>query len=118
MIRSKEFSVIAWSPLDPSQQHCQRVLDEPFEGRQELRTDGAVDGAVIAGERAAHHRCERQRTVLDNRPLLAGADRQDAAMRWIDDRRKLWYPVHSEGGNREGAALKLLELQFAGACAG
>ena len=49
---------------------------------------------------------------------LAGADRQDAAMRRVDDRRELAHPVHAEVGNREGAALKLLELQFAGAGAG
>ena len=47
--------------------------------------------------------------------LLAGADRQDAALRRVDDRGELLDAEHAEVGDREGAALELLELQLAGA---
>src|SRR5690348_2859636 len=60
----------AWRAL---QQHRQRVFDQILESGEELRADGAVDSPVIAGERAAHHGCDRQRAVLHHRPLLAGA---------------------------------------------
>ena len=53
--------------------------------------------------------------VLDDRALLAGADREDAALRRVDDRGELADAVHAEIGDRERAALELLELQLAGA---
>ena len=70
---------------------------------------------MIPRKRAGHHRRNRELAVLDDRPLFAEPDRQDAALRRIDDRRELADAVHAEIGDREGAALKLLELQFAGA---
>ena len=53
--------------------------------------------------------------VAHDRALLAGADRQDAAMRRVDDRGELADAVHAEVRDRERAALELLELQLAGA---
>ena len=66
-------------------------------------------------KRAAHHRGDRERAVLDDRALLAGADREDAAMRRVDHRGELADPEHAEVGDREGAALEFFELQLAGA---
>ena len=100
----------AWRAL---QQHRQRVFDQILEGGEELRANGPVDGSVIAGQGAAHHGRDRERAVLDHRPLLAGADRQDAAMRRVDDGGEIADPEHAEIGNRKRAALKLFELQFA-----
>src|SRR5262245_29276646 len=95
-IRSKEVSAIWPSPPFSSQQHRQRIFDERLEGSQELRANSAVDGAVIAGEGTAHDRRHGDRAILDHRALLAGADRQDAAMRRIDDRGKVAHTVHAE----------------------
>ena len=89
-----------------------------FEGGEKLRADRAIDGAVIAGQCAAHHGGNRRARRLDDRTLFAGADRQDAAMRRVDHRGEFADPEHAEVGDREGAALKFFELQLAGAGAG
>ena len=68
---------------------AQRIFDQLLEGGQELGADRAVDDAVIDRERAGHHRRDRERAVLHDRALLAGADRQDAALRRVDDGREL-----------------------------
>src|SRR5258707_2754172 len=96
------------------QQHRERVFDELPEGGEELRADRAVDNAVIARQSAGHHRRDRELPVLDDRARLAGADREDAALRRVDDRFELEDAIHAEIGDRESAALELLELQFAG----
>ena len=69
------------------------------------RADGAVDDAVIDRERAAHHRGDRELAVLHDGALLAGADRQDAALRRVDDGGELLDAEHAEIGDREAAAL-------------
>src|SRR5665213_4299094 len=70
------------------QQH-RRVLDDLLELREILRADRAVDDAVIASERAAHHRGDGEGAVLHHRALLAGADRENAAVRRVDDGGKI-----------------------------
>src|SRR3954453_10734825 len=106
----------AWAPPSPargegvrSQQHRDRVFDQLLEGADPLRAGRAVDDAVVAGERAAHHGRDRERAVLDDRALLAGADREDHALRRVYHRGELLDPEHAEVGDREGAALELLE---------
>src|SRR6266566_5720185 len=85
-----------------SQQHGQRVIDQLLESGEELRADRAVDDAMIAGERAGHHRGDRELAVLHHRPLLAGPDREDAALRRVDYRGEFADAVHPEVGDREG----------------
>src|SRR5258708_20292107 len=75
--------------LKSLKEHGQWIFDQLLEGGEQLRADRAVDNPVIAGERAAHHRRDRERAVFDDRSLLAGADCEDAAMRRVD------YPAQS-----------------------
>src|SRR6185437_8349968 len=99
----------------PSEQHQRGLFDQALEGLYEPRPDRAVDDAVVAGDRAGHHRRDRKLAVVDHGARLAGADREDAALRRVDDGGELAHAEHPQIGDRERAALELLELQLTGA---
>ena len=56
------------------------------------------------------HRLQRAR--LDDGPRLAGSDRQDGGVRWVDDGGEVLDAEHAEVGHRGGAALVFLRLQL------
>src|SRR5262245_29205886 len=99
------FSVIcsslpfAMAGHDVSYQHGDRLLDVSLERGEELATEGAVDHAVIAGERHRHDADEGDAAVRALDRLAArGSDREDGRLRRIDDRGELSHSVHAEIG--------------------
>src|SRR5581483_1421068 len=96
------------------EQHQRGLFDEALEGLHEPCPDGAVDDAMVAGDRAGHHRPDRELSIDDDRALLAGPDREDAALRRVDDGGELLDPEHAEIGDRERAALVILRTELAG----
>ncbi len=75
-----------------SQQQTQRVLDDPLELAQPLRSKRAIHHAMIHAQRARHHSRDRQRVTLHHRPLLSRRNGQDRRLRRIDDRGELRSP--------------------------
>ena len=72
----------------------------------------AVDEAVVVGQRDVHHRADDDLAVAGDRAVLDGVQAEDAALRRIDDRRREQRAVDAAVGDRERAALQLLELEL------
>src|SRR5258708_29259528 len=96
--------------LAPSHHHHDRIFDQHLEGADQLGAERAVDGAVIAGQRDAHYVRRFDLAIPDYRALFAGADREDAGMRRVDDSGEMIDAVHAEVGDGGGAALIFLGL--------
>src|ERR1700749_3523147 len=63
-----------------SHHHHDRIFDQNLERTDQFCAERAVNRAVIAGQRHAHHLRDLDLAVTDHRPLLAGADRKDRGM--------------------------------------
>src|SRR5258705_334397 len=98
--------------------HHDGVFDQHLEGADQFGAERAVDGAVIAGQRDAHHVCHFDLAVSHDRTLFTGADREDGGVRRVDDRGEMIDPVHAEVGNGCRPALIFLGLEFPGPGAG
>src|SRR5260370_33849241 len=70
--------------LAPSHHHHDRIFDQHLERAEQLSPERAVDRTVIAGHRDAQDLRHLDLAVLDDRALLAGADRKDSGVRRID----------------------------------
>src|SRR4029453_17234876 len=77
-------------------QHGHRVFDIGLEGSKQLGAERAVDDAVIHREGYAHHRCDLERVVLDDRAFLAAADGKYRRLWRGDHRAKTGDAVHAE----------------------
>ena len=78
---------------------------------QPLSSDCAIDDAVIARERDAHHVDRLVRTFgLAGRNDLLGsaADGQDTGLRRVDDGGEVRYAEHAQVGDGDGAAHELV----------
>src|SRR6516162_9885616 len=105
--------------LTRSHEHRHGLLHKPFECRQQLGPERAVDHAVIAGKRHRHHAGESNSAALRLHRLPArGADREDRRLWRIDDRGKLAHIVHAEIRDRRRAALVFVGLELLCARAG
>src|SRR3954468_22811245 len=67
----------------------QRVLDHAPQGTVELGAHGAVHRAMVAAHRHAQLLLDHELTVDDLDFVFGGADRKDADLRRVDDRREL-----------------------------
>jgi len=86
---------------------------------QPLSSDCAVDDAVIARERDAHHVDRLVRTFgLAGRNDLLGsaADGQDTGLRRVDDGGEVRYAEHAQVGDGDGAAHELVRQKFSFFC--
>src|SRR5580704_15795786 len=101
-----------------SHHHHDRIFDQGFEGADQLGTQGAIYGAVIAGQGHTHHMSYLDLAAPHDRPLLAGADGEDRGMRRVDDSGEVVDAIHAEVGDGRGAALIFLRLEFSRAGAG
>src|SRR5689334_12310668 len=82
-------AMTAGTSYAPLHHHHPGVFDQLLEGADQLRAERAVDGPVIAGQRHAHDAGDLDLAAANDRPLLAGADRQDRRMRWVDHGREV-----------------------------
>src|SRR5829696_778564 len=89
------------------------ILDQPPERLEEPGADGAVDDAVVAAHRHAHALADDGGAVLDDRPVLRGADGEDGRLRRVDDGRELVDAEHAKVRDRERGAGVLLGLELA-----
>ena len=83
------------------------MFDVAAQGAQEVGAFGAIDDAVIAGERDAHALAHDDLSVNHDRLGHDGADGQATGLGWVEDRRELVDTVHAQVGDGEGAALAL-----------
>src|SRR5258708_4480521 len=97
----------------PSHHHHDRIFDQHLECAEQLGAERAVDCAVIAGQSHAHQLRDFDLAVLDDRALLASADREDGGVWRVDHGGKILDAVHPEVGDGGGAALIFLGLEFA-----
>src|SRR3954463_4420069 len=67
------------------EQHRGRFLDELFQGLQEFGAGAAIHHPVIGRHGDGHHSGDFDLATPHDRPLLARADRDDAALRRVDD---------------------------------
>src|SRR5258706_4126129 len=83
--------------------HHDRIFDQQLERPDQLGAERAVDRALVAGQRHAHDLRHFDLAVLDDRSLLAGADRQDGRVRRVDHGGKNLVFPQSEVWNNPGA---------------
>src|SRR4029453_11141297 len=95
-----------------SHHHHHGVFDQLLECPDQLCPERAVDGAVIAGQRHAHHLRDLDLATAYHRALLAGADGQDRRLRRVDHGGEVVDAVHAEVRHRRGAALIFFRLQL------
>ena len=76
------------SHVSSFEQQGSRILDQLFHPDQEPDRLGAVDDAVIVGERGVHHRAQDDLTVDADRTFLDRVQAEDSALRRVDDRRR------------------------------
>ena len=91
---------------DPSSASKRPVLETLLDGREEATGIGAVDDAVVVGEREVGHAAHRDALAApvvghDDRTLDDGADAQDRDLRLVDDRRVEQRAVAAEVRDRE-----------------
>src|SRR6266511_3597226 len=89
------------------------LLEQLLQLAQELGGFRPVDRAVIAGESEGHQRPGDELALLEHRPLLDRADREDCDLRRVEDGDELLDAVHAEVGDRERAALEVVLGQLA-----
>lgn len=58
------------------------------------------------------------RLFIDHESLLWSTNREDARLRWVDNRTEVCDIEHAQVGNGEGSALELLWLQLSVTCLG
>src|SRR5579875_564552 len=85
----------------------QRLLDEVLQVGEEGRGGGAVDDAVVDGQRQRHRGADRDLVPAHDRLADGGAHRQDRGLRRIDHGGELPDPVHAEVADGERAAGQL-----------
>ena len=74
---------------------------------------GAVDDAVIAGQRHRHLAFEAHTPNFGfDRTPLRRTDRKDGRLRRVDDRGEITHAIHAEVGDRADAALVVVGLQL------
>ncbi len=103
------------APRPAVQREPQRLLEVLADLREELRGVGAVEDAVVAGERELHHRAHDDLAVADHGPRLERADGEDRRLRRVDHRDEALDAVHAEVGDGERAARELGRGDRAGA---
>src|SRR5690606_3389072 len=87
----------------------QLVLDVDVEQYRVL----AVDDAVVVAQRDVHHRRRDDLAILDDRAFLDRVHAEDRALRRVHDRGGEQRTERAAIGDRERAALELLELEAA-----
>src|SRR5262245_60109048 len=92
-------------PPKRSHHHHHGVLDQGLERAAELRTERTVDRPVIGGEPDRHDMRGLDLAIAHDRALLAGADRENGRVGWIDDGVEFLDAVHPEIGDRAAPAL-------------
>ena len=80
---------------------------------QELHRLAAVDEAVVVGQGQVHHRPDHDLVVDDDRPLLDRVHAEDGALRRVQDRRRQQRAEDAAVGDREGAALQVVDGDLA-----
>ena len=95
-----------------SQEHQGRLLNEFPDFREELRANGAIDHTVVAGEAEVHAQAGDDLAVFHHRFLEGGTDGQDGGLRRVDDRVKGFDAPRAEVGNRDGATVEFVGLEF------
>src|ERR1051326_8831510 len=94
-----------------SYHEVQRIFEDLLEGLQKLRAGCAVDDAMIARHRDAHHLAHDDLAFAHDWLRRHSADRQNRALRRIDHRRELVDAKHAEIADRECRACVLLGFQ-------
>src|SRR4051812_24780821 len=98
---------------DDSQIHYQPgwIFQNFLHPHQERHRLAAIDDAVVVAEREIHHRSDLHLPGDCHGTLLDLVHSEDARLRRVQDRRGHQRAVHSAIGDREGAALHLLDLE-------
>ena len=91
-------------------------FDEFFNADEKTDGFGAVDDAVVVAQGDVHHWADDDLAVDGHRAIFDRVHSEDAALRWVDDRRRHQAAVGATVGDGEGAALHVVdgELAFAG----
>src|SRR5918994_769783 len=100
---------------DRSERQGERVLEPLADAAEELGRVGAVEDAVVAGERELHDRPDLHLAVARDRPRRHLADGQDGGLRRVDDGDEPLDAEHAEVGDAEGARGELGRRDRAGA---
>ena len=108
LLRSPLATAIALAALRLQHQPL-RVLDAFLDPDQEADGLAAVDDAVVVGEGQVHHRADHDLVVDDDGPLLDGVHAEDAALGRVEDRRGEERAEDAAVGDREGAALEVVD---------
>src|SRR5215468_4822181 len=89
-----------------------RCFQQSLDLLEKPSSDRAIDDAVIGGETHGHDRTHSNAFAVrhDARPNLA--DRQDSALRRVDDRDKTINPEHAEIRHRESTTLVVQRKEF------
>jgi len=85
------------------QQHGNGIFNKPLKGLKPSGTNRPVNSAMVGRKGDAHHRCHCQIAINNNRPLFTGTNRQNTAMRRINDRGKFTNTKHAKIGNCKAA---------------
>ena len=80
------------------------MLDQVCKSSKKAPAVGTVNGTVVAAEREVNDRNSAQRSIVVDRFWVRGANRQDRALRWIDDCVELLDAVAAQVRDRETAA--------------
>src|SRR5687767_11752593 len=89
-------------------------LEQPLERLEELGRVGAVNHAMVGRESHAAALAGHDLAVDDDRLVKDRPDGQDRRLWRVDDRVELLDAVHAQVGDRERAALVVLDLELAG----
>lgn len=99
-----------------SQHKREWVLERCLECLHPLGGQRTIDNAVVRRDRRLHHLHGPEalvRRLVRHKACLCRADRQDTALRRVDDRREVGRAHHAHVRNRERAALVFFRLQLA-----
>ena len=98
--------------LAGSQEHQGGLLDEFPDLGQELGSDGSIDDTVVTGEAEVHAQAGDDLAVFDDGFFDGRTDGEDRGLRRIDDGVEGFDAPCAEVGNRDGAAVEFVGLEF------
>ena len=100
---------IPWKLLE---QHQGGFLQKVLDLLEVPCTECAIDDPVVTGKAEVHAQAGNDLTMLNDRLLDGGTDREDQGLWWVNDRVKGFDSPCTEIGDSDGAAVKFIGLEF------
>src|SRR5579884_2799588 len=95
------------------QQQAERLFQQAFDFLQEAGRDGAVNGAVVAGERDLHAVAYHYLPIFHDGRGSDRSDGQDGRFGRVNDGGEALHVVHAQVADGEGAAAQVIGLKLA-----